>query len=92
MRYTRGAVAIGAATSLLLAACTSDSGDESVDTSSPVTPEDVLSELVTEEVEPGVFRVVHDGMRDLTAYLTVEMPTESPGILNPSCHPPVAFM
>ena len=33
---------------------------------SPMTTEELLSGMVTEEVEPGVFRVVHDGVRDLT--------------------------
>ena len=37
--------------------------------------------LTVEEVEPGVYRVVHDGVRDLTAYLTYLMPTESPGVV-----------
>ena len=33
---------------------------------SPTTTEELLSGMVTEEVEPGVFRVVHDGVRDLS--------------------------
>ena len=33
---------------------------------SPMTTEELLSGMVTEEVEPGVFRVVNDGVRDLT--------------------------
>ena len=43
--------------------------------------EELLSGMVTEEVEPGVYRVVNDGVRDLTALLTVLMPKESPGIV-----------
>ena len=31
----------------------------------PATTEEVLSGMVTEEVEPGVYRVVNDGVRDL---------------------------
>ena len=34
---------------------------------SPMTSEELLSGMVTEEVEPGVFRVDHDGVRDLTS-------------------------
>ena len=49
---------------------------------SPMTTEELLSGMVTEEVEPGVYRVVHDGVRDLTPYLTSMMQTvASPGIL-----------
>ena len=33
---------------------------------SPMTTEELLSGMVTEEVEPGVFRVVNDGVRDLS--------------------------
>ena len=33
---------------------------------SPMTTEELLSSMVTEEVEPGVFRVVDDGERDLS--------------------------
>ena len=36
------------------------------------TTEELLSDMVTEEVEPGVFRVVNDGVRDLAA-------TDGPG-------------
>ena len=32
---------------------------------SPMTTEELLSGMVTEEVEPGVYRVVNDGVRDL---------------------------
>ena len=32
---------------------------------SPTTTEKLLSGMVTEEVEPGVYRVVNDGVRDL---------------------------
>jgi len=34
---------------------------------SPMTAEELLSGMVTEEVEPGVFRVDHDGVRDLSS-------------------------
>ena len=34
---------------------------------SPMTTEELLSGMVTEEVEPGVLRVVNDGLRDLGA-------------------------
>ena len=34
---------------------------------SPMTTEELLSGMVTEEVEPGVFRVDHDGVRDLAS-------------------------
>jgi hypothetical protein len=33
----------------------------------PTTTDELLSGMVTEEVEPGVFRVIHDGVRDLTS-------------------------
>jgi len=33
---------------------------------SPMTSEELLSGMVTEEVEPGVFRVTNDGVRDLS--------------------------
>ena len=33
---------------------------------SPMTSEELLSGMVTEEVEPGVFRVANDGVRDLS--------------------------
>ena len=36
-------------------------------TPSPMTTEELLSGMVTEEVEPGVYRVVNDGVRDLTS-------------------------
>jgi hypothetical protein len=39
----------------------------------PMTTEELLSGMVTEEVEPGVLRVASDGVRDLTA-LTSEAP------------------
>ena len=32
----------------------------------PTTTEELLAGMVTEEVEPGVFRVVNDGVRDPT--------------------------
>jgi hypothetical protein len=32
-----------------------------------MTTEELLSDMVTVEVEPGVFRIVHDGVRDLTS-------------------------
>ena len=34
---------------------------------SPMTTDELLSGMVTEEVEPGVFRVDHDGVRDLAS-------------------------
>ena len=33
---------------------------------SPMTTDELLAGMVTEEVEPGVYRVVNDGVRDLT--------------------------
>jgi hypothetical protein len=33
----------------------------------PTTTEELLSGMVTEEVEPGVYRVINDGVRDLTS-------------------------
>ena len=33
---------------------------------SPVTTEELLSGMVTEEVDPGILRVVHDGVRELS--------------------------
>ena len=39
---------------------------------SPMTTEELLSGMVTEEVEPGVFRVVHDGVRDLPVTLDAD--------------------
>ena len=33
---------------------------------SPTTTEELLSGMVTEETEPGVYRVMNDGVRDLT--------------------------
>ena len=48
-----------------------------VDDRSP-TPTDVpaslLSRLVTEEVEPGVLRILHDGYRDLSGAAMTELP------------------
>ncbi len=32
---------------------------------SPMTTDELLSGMVTEEVEPGVLRIVNDGYRDL---------------------------
>mgnify|MGYP001823749417 CR=1 FL=1 len=40
---------------------------------SPVTTEELLSGMVTEGVEPGVFRVVNDGVRDLVAVEGVDL-------------------
>jgi hypothetical protein len=34
---------------------------------SPMTTEELLSGMVTEEVEPGVYRVINDGVRDLAS-------------------------
>jgi len=46
-------------------------GDEMVpaavtESASPVTTEELLSGMVTEEVEPGVYKVINDGVRDLS--------------------------
>jgi len=56
---------------LLAGILTTEQGDEMApaavtESPSPVTTEELLSGMVTEEVEPGVFRVVNDGVRDLT--------------------------
>jgi hypothetical protein len=56
---------------LLTGVLTTQQGDEmipaAVTTSpSPMTTDELLSGFVTEEVEPGVLRVVNDGVRDLT--------------------------
>jgi hypothetical protein len=37
------------------------------DPGGPTPTDELLAGMVTEEVEPGVFRVVHDGVRDLTS-------------------------
>ena len=39
-----------------------------------MTTEELLSGVVTKEVEPGVFRVVNDGVRDLTSYQALVFP------------------
>ena len=36
------------------------------DSPSPMTTDELLADMVTEEVEPGVFRVVNDGYRDVS--------------------------
>ena len=56
---------------LLTGVFTTQQGDEMVPAAvtaspSPMTTEEVLSGMVTEEVEPGIFRVINDGVRDLT--------------------------
>ncbi len=56
---------------LLAGILTTQQGDEMApaavtETPSPMTTEALLSGMVTEEVEPGVLRVIHDGYRDLT--------------------------
>ena len=55
---------------LLAGVLTTQQGDEVVpgavtDSPSPMTTEELLSGMVTEEIEPGVFRVDDDGERDL---------------------------
>ncbi|MGD8682737.1 MAG: hypothetical protein PVG27_02220 [Chloroflexota bacterium] len=39
---------------------------------SPMTTEALLSGMVTEEVEPGVFRIINDGVRDLALVATAD--------------------
>jgi len=56
--------------SLLTAVLTTPQGDEtapaaSTESPSPITTADLLSGMVTEEVEPDVFRVLDDGVRGL---------------------------
>ena len=55
---------------LLTGILTTPQGDEVLpaavtESPSPMTTEELLSGMVTEEVEPGVLRVVNDGVRDL---------------------------
>jgi len=57
---------------LLAGVLTTQRGDEVTPAAvtgspSPMTTEEMLSGMVTEEVEPGVFRVVNDGVRDLSS-------------------------
>ena len=57
---------------LLTSILTTQQGDEMVPAAvtappSPVTTEELLSDMATEEVEPGVYKVVNDGVRDLTS-------------------------
>jgi len=56
---------------LISSVLTTQQGDEMApaavtESPSPTTTEELLSGMVTEEVEPGVFRVVNDGVRDLS--------------------------
>lgn len=56
---------------LLTGILTTSPGDEAApgavtESPSPMTTEELLSGMVTEEVEPGVFRVDNDGVRDLS--------------------------
>ncbi len=56
---------------LLTGILTTQQGDEVLPAAvtaspSPMTTEELLSGMVTEEVEPGVLRVVHDGHRELS--------------------------
>ena len=56
---------------LLAGVLTTPQGDEMApaavtESPSPMTTEELLSGMVTEEVEPGVFRVVNDGYRDVS--------------------------
>jgi hypothetical protein len=56
---------------LLAGVLTTPNGDEMApaavtDSPSPMTTEELLSGMVTEEAEPGVFRVLNDGVRDLS--------------------------
>ena len=60
---------------LLAVILTTQQGDEVLpaavtESPSPITSEELLSGMVTEEVEPGVFRVLHDGVRDLSVLLS----------------------
>ena len=55
---------------LLAGVLTTQQGDEMApgavtESPSPMTTEELLSGMVTEEVEPGVYKVVNDGVRDL---------------------------
>ncbi len=55
---------------LLAGILTTQQGDEVIpaavtESPSPMTTEELLSGMVTEEVEPGVYRVVNDGAREL---------------------------
>ena len=55
---------------LLAGILTTQQGDEALpaavtESPSPTTTEELLAGMVTEEVEPGVLRVVNDGVRDL---------------------------
>jgi hypothetical protein len=57
---------------LLAGVLTTQQGDEVppaavTESPSPMTSEELLLGMVTEEVEPGVFRVTSDGVRDLTS-------------------------
>jgi hypothetical protein len=55
---------------LLAGVLTTQQGDDmtpaaATESPSPMTSEELLSGMVTEEVEPGVYRVINDGVRDL---------------------------
>jgi hypothetical protein len=57
---------------LLAGILTTQQGDEMApaavtESPSPITTEELLAGMATEEVEPGVFRVDHDGVRDLSS-------------------------
>jgi hypothetical protein len=57
---------------LLAGVLTTQQGDEMApaavtESPSPMTTEELLSGMVTEEVEPGVYKVINDGVRDLSS-------------------------
>jgi len=60
---------------LLTGILTTQQGDEMApaavtESPSPMTTEELLSGMVTEEVEPGVYKVLNDGVRDLQPFDT----------------------
>ncbi|MGD8487348.1 MAG: hypothetical protein PVH07_11995 [Chloroflexota bacterium] len=77
---------------LLAGILTTPQGDEVVpaavtESPSPLTTEDLLSGMVTEEVDPGVFRIVNDGVRDLSYPVEFRL-GEEPVFEDPLTSPP----